>query len=204
VRAGIVVVAVCGWRGVAVADPPDDAGPVPDDTLRVEAAISPSAGTVQAWQAHGAVGGQAELGVITGRLRLVGEAGLFELESDCPGALPCTIGGGAGDELRLGGDVRWSVVQTKVLRGVRGKHGRLERLDLWVELGGAAERIALDDAPTRWRPDVGAGVGVTVTNRAEGVGLGMRARVEVAPAMPDEDTRADTSFVLGMVVSFGG
>jgi hypothetical protein len=218
-RAGLVAfgIASCAWCATVVAEPPDEAGPVPDPSLRWELGVSPSFGAVWAQQAHGAFGGHVEAGIVTGRLQLVGEAELFALDPACWQNVPCGPGTEGGDETRVGIDARWSFIQQRALHGVHGRHLRWERLDAWVEVGIGAERIAIADTPTLARPDVGVGLGLGLTNRKHGVGLALHARLELAPAAPAlpmdaaipavaarNDAMPDPSFVLGVLVSFGG
>jgi hypothetical protein len=191
---------------------PDDAGPVPAVDARWEIGVSPSAGFVQADQAHGMWGGRVHGGVELGRIAALGELELYDLQSTGDASAP---GSGAGHELRGGLDFRYDVVQRRMLHRPRGGGGRYERLDVSVDGGLGVESIAIGDAAARQRIDIAAGIGVMMTNRGGAPSFGLRARVELAPpfadaaaaATPATSTRTqpalDPTFVVGFVVSLG-
>jgi hypothetical protein len=211
-----VLVTLAGAR-VAHAEIPDEAGPVPDDSIRLYGGIQPSAGAVSVWNVgHGEAGAHVELGVQSGRFALVGEGEWFHLESACTQDGSCGAATGNGNEWRAGAALRWSVLQHKVVHGVHGHDLRWERLDTWVEAVAGEEWIAISDAKPVARPDVGLGLGLGLTNRAHGYSFTLHARFELAPqlqtmpvavAMPAVATTTDGpgwSFVIGCLVGFGG
>jgi hypothetical protein len=195
---------VMGLTAHAHADPPDEAGPIPDPSLRWELEAAPTAGGVGAdGQGHAALGAHFHAALEHDRIALLGEVELFHLVRTCPRDEDC---GGAvsspGNELRLAVAGRYDLVHTPALHRPRGGRARWERLDVWLATGIGVETISIDELSTRSRPDLGFEGGLTLTNRAGQPFYGLRYQIQLARPFAGA-SGIDPSFFVGFAVAIG-
>jgi hypothetical protein len=182
---------------------PDEAGPIPSESLRWEVSLGPSAAFLQDGLVHGAVGGRLRGGIEKGRIAFLGVFDLYHLQRACE--IDCVPGDAPGHAYRFAADVRVDVMQHRVVHGSRRARYRWERFDVAIDASLGRETIMIDDDGTRSRPDVGLGVSLTLTNRAgHGYG-GLRAGIQLADNnnAPDGSHARRTSFVVGFDAAIG-
>ena len=193
-----------------VRDVPDNAGPIPDATLRVDAGLGMQFGVFEAGTSGDIYFGfEPTLAVRYDRLSLVARGSLATLDKP---------GGGKyapadGSLLRGGGDVRFAVWQDRVL--ATSKHGKpvqWVRGEVWLGAGANRERIDWYRGATTNRTDVALELGATSWIRFgpdHGAHAAFTAMLELDFARPPPDrvdpvhSAFDHSVLITFALAFG-
>ncbi len=209
----LTVVTLLAVAAGAHADPPDEAGPIPDPSLRWELGGGPFAGAVTTNLGHGGEGFRLHGGIELDRFALLGELEWLHLDRACAGP-SCGGDEAPGSDYRALLEGRVSVARGKVVHHPRGGRARLERMDLYLVPNVGVETVAIGVEPARSRPIVGLDLSWAMTNRAGHASAALRVGFSLARAWTDpavgrttepasQPTAVDGSFLVGFDVFFG-
>jgi len=206
-------VAVLTSSAVARAEPPDEAGPIPDPSLRWELGGGPFAGAIIGTPAHGGEGFRLHGGIERDRLALLGELEWLHLDRACDGPT-CAGDEAPGSDYRALLEGRVSIARGKVVHHSRGGRARIERMDLYLVPNVGIETMAIGVQPARTRPIAGLDFSWGMTNRAGHASAALRVGFSVARAWDNpavgrttepvpQSGAIDGSFLVGFDVFFG-
>ena len=159
----VVLALVASTAHADVLGIPDNAGPIPDTTLRVDGGVGYQFGVFEAGATGDFMfGGESTVALRYDRLALVARGSIEDLEpTNGDKYAPAD-----GYMLRGGGDIRWSLWRDRtVATSKRGKPVQIVRADFWVGAGLGREHVVWHRGAPTDRTDLALVLGISSSMR---------------------------------------